>query len=291
MLRNHHIHDGDFEINSFLKKVYFDNFRLNDDYMARITRIIEQRQIEFIHAYPSAAYTLALYWQRNNNMPVCIKGFLCGSETVFPHQKQLIQQELKSRMYTWYGHSEKLILAQEGQTCENYHTVPFYGFAELVDENGQAVITPGQTGELVGTSYINDKTCFVRYKTGDYAEYVGHVCPECGHVGLTFKATVGRWGGDRIYLDDGNYVTTTALNLHDEIYTHIDGMQYYQDRMGALEVRVVINDKWTESSAEALLKVLQEKVPANLVISLKIVKELILTKNGKYQLIIQKVKV
>jgi len=290
VLRNHHLPDRQYQVNTFLKEVCFDNFRLDDNYMKLITAEIEKRQIEYVHAYPSAAYMLALFWSKVGNVPNCVKAFLCGSEMVFPHQKQLIQQVLGLRMYTWYGHSEKLILAQEGHTCENYHVIPFYGFAELIDSEGNAVTTPGQQGELVGTGYINDKSCFVRYQTGDHAEYVGHTCPDCGHIGLTFKATVGRQG-DKLYLSDGTFVTTTALNLHDEIYTHIDGMQYFQEQMGLAELRVIPNARWTSNSGEALLQILQQKVSDKLIFKLKIVEKLTFTANGKYQLVVQKVKV
>src|SRR5690606_34530254 len=134
-------------------------------------------------------------------------------------QKNLIQNILNIRMLTWYGHSEKLILAHEGVTCEHYHCNPFYGYAEIIDENGRPATHPGDFGELVGTGFINSRTPFIRYRTGDYAEFVGNTCPNCGHIGLTFKNIKGRWNGDKILLSNNTFITTTALNLHDKIYT------------------------------------------------------------------------
>lgn len=290
VLRNQSLNGKDFEINHLLKEVYFDNFKLDDTYIELITKEIKNRNIEFIHAYPSAAYALALSWEKQENKPQCIKAFLCGSENVLPNQKKLIQKKLGIRMFTWFGHSEKLVLAHEGKTCENYHANPFYGYAELINEYGEIISTPGEFGELVGTGYINTKTPFIRYKTGDFAEYIGQHCPECGHIGLTFKNIKGRWMGERVYLSDKKWITTTALNLHDDIYTQIDGLQYYQDELGILEIRVIINKNWHNNSGELLINYLKNKIPNKLNFILKIVTSLEFTKNRKYQLLIQKVK-
>lgn len=290
VLRNQSLNGKMYEINPLLKEIYFDNFKLDEQYITFITNEIERRKIEFLHAYPSAAYTVAIQWKRLNSTPRCVRAFLCGSENVLPIQKKLIQEELGIRMFTWFGHSEKLILAHEGATCENFHSIPFYGYAELLDKNNQPVTIEGGIGELVGTGYINTKTPFIRYKTGDYAEFVGDSCPNCGHLGLTFKNIKGRWEGDKIYLSNGNHVTTTALNLHDDIYTQIDGLQYYQEKIGELEVRVIINSGWEAGSSELLKISLKDKIPANLVIEVKIVRELEFSENRKYQLLIQKVK-
>ncbi len=290
VLRNQSLNGKKYDINPLLKEVYFDNFKLDPNYINFITKEITRRNIEFVHAYPSAAYSIALIWRKNNNAPKCVKAFLCGSENVLPIQKKLIQEDLGIRMFTWFGHSEKLILAHEGAKCENLHSNPFYGFTELIDENNKNITTVGRIGELVGTGYINTKTPFIRYRTGDFAEYIGQTCPDCGHIGLTFKNVKGRWAGERIYLANRQCITTTALNLHDDIYTKIDGLQYYQDTIGELEVRVIINSNWEEVSGKLLIDYLLDKIPHNLKFTLKIVNALEFTKNRKYQLLIQKVK-
>ena len=290
VLRNQSLNGKMYEVNPLLKEVYFDNYRLEDDYLEFVTEEIKRRSIVFVHAYPSAAYTLALHWKKNGNAPGCVKTFLCGSENVFPQQKNLIQNELGKRMFTWFGHSEKLILAHEGETCENYHSNPFYGCTEIINESGEAVTVKGEFGELVGTGYINTKTPFIRYRTGDFAEYVGQSCPDCGHVGLTFKNVKGRWAGEKVYLLDGKSVSTTSLNLHDAIYTQVDGLQYYQEKMGQLEIRVIANSLWNNNSGDLLVNYLKSKIPEGLEFTLKIVAELEFTKNRKYQLLIQRVK-
>lgn len=288
VLRNHDLAGKEYSINPLLKEVQFNNFNLNKEYLQKITEVISEKHIEFVHAYPSAAFTLAKFWEENANKPSCIKAFLCGSENILREQKNLIQNILNIRMLTWYGHSEKLILAHEGVTCEHYHCNPFYGYAEIIDENGRPATHPGDFGELVGTGFINSRTPFIRYRTGDYAEFVGNTCPNCGHIGLTFKNIKGRWNGDKILLSNNTFITTTALNLHDKIYTTINGLQYFQKNIGNLEVRILPGKSWTATHKNELLDYLYKKVPVGLEFHIQEVSELELTENRKFQLLIQR---
>lgn len=290
VLRNHSLKGRDFVVNPFMREICFDNFRLDDEYLKIITREIKARKISFVHAYPSAAYTLAVFWKDNSCAPDCVKAFLCGSENVLEHQRDLIEERLGLRMMTWFGHSEKLILAHEGEVCQNYHANPLYGYMEIIDEDGHVITEAGEFGELVGTGYINTKTPFIRYRTGDYAEFVGDRCPECGFFGPTFTGVKGRWGGDQVYLKSNRTVTTTALNLHDEIYAKINGLQYFQTEKGILEVRIIPGIDWSKSVEKQLVESLSSKFMGDLEIIVKMVAELEFGKNRKYQLLIQKVK-
>ena len=251
VLRNQKLDGVKHKVNHLLKEVQFDNHALKDPYLDYIIDYIVDHNIKFVHAYPSAAFLLAKrIYVTNRDTP--IKAFLSGSETVFENQKNLIQNILKKRMYTWYGHSEKLILAAENKECENYHVNPFYGYAEIIDENGNVVRTPGVMGELVGTGFMNTKMPFIRYRTEDEAEYMGHVCPDCGHIGLTFKNVVGRRGADVIYKEDGSIVTPSSMMLNYDVYQYIKGVQYYQKRRGELIIRVVPQKGYNEYSRRSV---------------------------------------
>jgi len=289
VLRNHRLEGKKFTVDPLLKEYQYDNFSLTPEYMDFIVSHIKSKGLTFLHAYPSAAYIFANHLHKTGQQTT-LKTFFCGSENILPRQKELIQSVLKYRMYTWYGHSEKLILAGEGSTCENFHSNPFYGITEIIDINDQPVTTPGETGELVGTGFINTKMPFIRYRTGDFAEFVGNVCPQCGHTGVTFSNIKGRWHGDRIYKSDNSIITTTALNLHNGIYNYIQNIQYYQNEKGKLIVRVVPEKNFTAEVKEKLYKELMEKVGQGLAIEIMEVDKVEYSKINKFQLLIQKIK-
>lgn len=289
VLRNHKLAGQNSKVDSLLREIQYNNFSLTKEYLDIIISDISSKNIQFLHAYPSAAFIIANRIKELKGK-TSLHTFLCGSENIFPFQKQLIQKELNIRMYTWYGHSEKLILAGEDTVCENYHSNPFYGYTEIIDENNNPIRKKGLTGELVGTGFINTKMPFIRYRTGDFAEYVGECCPDCGQIGVIFKKVKGRWRGDKIYKSDNTIITTTALNLHNNIYNYIQNIQYVQERKGVLEVRVVPEKNYTTLTKEKILSELLTKVGSNLQINLVEVDTVEYSPNNKFQLLIQKIK-
>jgi phenylacetate-CoA ligase len=286
VLRNHKLNGVKHNVNHLLKEVQFDNHALKDSYLDYIIDYIVKHELKFVHAYPSAAFLLAKrIYVTNRETPVV--AFLSGSEAVFDNQKNLIQNILNKRMYTWYGHSEKLILAAETAHCENYHVNPFYGFAEIIDSNGNVVNTPGEWGELVGTGFMNTKMPFIRYRTEDEAEFMGHVCPDCGRAGMTFKNVIGRRGKDVIYKEDGSIVTPSSMMLDYGIYQYIKGVQYYQQKRGELVIRIVPQKDYDAAAREKVLDIMLPRFRDGLKIQLVEVESLEYTKNNKLKLLIQ----
>lgn len=289
VLRNHKLSGQINRVDPLLREVQYNNFSLTKEYIDVILADISQRNIGFLHAYPSAAFIIASRI-REIGAKTSLHTFFCGSENIFSFQKQLIQNELKIRMYTWYGHSEKLILAGEDRICGNYHSNPFYGYTEIIDENNEPIKKKGLIGELVGTGFINTKMPFIRYRTGDFAEYVGNSCPDCGHRGVTFKNVKGRWEGDKIYKSDNTVITTTALNLHNDVYNYIQNIQYVQEQKGILQVRIVPEKNYNSLLKKKILSELLSKVGSNLKIDIVEVERVEYTGNNKFQLLIQKIK-
>ena len=181
------------------------------------------------------------------------------------------------------------MLAGYCRGTEHYHPEPTYGYFELVDENGRVVREPGNTGEIVGTSFHNPGMPFIRYRTGDYAEYVGDHCPACGRNLPVIKNIRGRWSGDRVYNADGTFVTTTALNLHNELYQVINGMQYLQEKKGGLTVLIVKSPVYTERHEQALVLHFKGKLAPSTQVEIRYVDRLIRKPNGKFVHIISNI--
>ena len=167
---------------------------------------------KFIHGYPSAISVLAKYIQETNDRLPSIKGILAVSENLYPWQRELLEEAFNSRVFSFYGQSERVIMASECEYNTEYHVFPQYGITELLDENNMPVKN-GERGELVGTSFLNYYMPFIRYKTGDYAVLDDIKC-ECGRDHIIIKDLVGRWDQEMVIAKDGSLISTTALNLH-----------------------------------------------------------------------------
>ena len=264
------------------REVIFDGFRLDDDHFREIHGTIRRMGIRFVHCYPSTAYEFAASMERQGLDPGGITAFLSGSENVFPYQRQLIQERLGIRFYNWYGHSEKLVLAGYCRGTDLYHVEPTYGFFELVDDEGRVVTEPGGAGEIVGTSFHNPGMPLLRYRTGDRAVLAGDHCPACGRRVPLLGEIRGRWSGDRIYHADGTFVTTTALNLHSDLYSVLHGFQYVQEAPGELTVLVVPSPAFTGDHERALLAHFTGRLKPGTRVGIRKVERLLRKPNGKF---------
>src|SRR5690606_17846254 len=205
VIRNQKIDNRkDYVINPITKEVIFDWFRLNEVYFLKIYDVIKKFKIQYIHAYPSAAYEFSKVLYKHNLDVSFIKSFLSGSENIYKYQKNFIENQLKIPFYNWYGHSEKLVLGGYCKGTDHYHIESRYGYFELIDENGKPINTPGEIGEIVGTTINNFGMPLIRYRTDDFAEYVGEYCDICKKKGVLIKNIQGRWSGNKIYGADGS---------------------------------------------------------------------------------------
>ncbi|HSN26809.1 MAG TPA: hypothetical protein VLT45_11000 [Kofleriaceae bacterium] len=281
VIRNHRLAGQPYVVNPITREVIFDGFALDSPSLSRALDIILRRELRFIHCYPSTAYELARVMERRG---ITGRGltFLSGSENIYPHQRALIEDTLGARFYNWYGHSEKLVLAGYCAATSAYHVEPTYGFFELVDDRGEAVTAPGATGEIVGTTLHNPGMPLIRYRTGDLATYVGDHCDACGRLLPVFRDVRGRWNGDRIYRADGGFVTTTALNLHDELNRAIQGLQYVQERAGELVVLVIKGPSFTATHGERLQRHFVDKLSPADRVEIRFVDQLRRLPNGKF---------
>lgn len=290
VLRNHRLSAGKIcSVNPFTKEIIFDNFRLTEEYMLEIYKTLRKYRVRFMHAYPSAVQQFAAFCHRRGLDLSFLKAFFCSSENVYPYQLAQVRQQTGARMFSFYGHSEKLLFGAFCEYTDHFHMDPDYGFFELVDEQGRTVNTPGRTGEITGTTLNNIGMPLIRYRTGDHAEYLGDHCPYCGRKMPVLRRIMGRWNGDKVYNRDGSFVTTTALNLHDDLYRKIDGLQYYQREKGMLEVRIIRNALFTDADEEKLLHSIRTKLSPSSTVTVRHVEWLERKQNGKFLLLISNV--
>lgn len=279
----------DYVINPITKEVIFDAFRVNDIYFKKIYDVIKKYKIAFIHAYPSFSYEFFRFIISNNLDFSFIKAFLSGSENVYEYQKEFFKKH-KMNFYNWYGHSEKLVLGGYCKGSDYYHIEPTYGYFELIDEQGNPITEPGKVGEIVGTTLHNFGMPLIRYRTDDFAEYVGDYCEHCNRHVTLIKNIKGRRNGSKIYGADGSITTTTALNFHDDLYIYIAGLQYVQNEKGKIEILIIRGENFDDSHHKRITEYYKSKFSSNTLIQIKYVDKLIRKPNGKFVELISTIK-
>ena len=157
---------------------------------------------------------------------------------------------------------------------------PTYGFVELVDEMGRAIEEPGRRGFVVGTSFINNGTMFLRYRTDDTAEWAPGGC-ECGRQVRRLRNVQGRSDSEALIGVSGQRIPIAAVNLHSRVYTSVAAIQYVQHENGQATVLVVPTHAFDQQAADSLLGQFQDRLGDEMKFSIKRVDELQKTPAGK----------
>jgi phenylacetate-CoA ligase len=229
----------------------------------------------YLHVYPSSVAALARFVRRAGiRPPGNIRGIIAESEIVYHEQRRMVVETFACPYFSCYGHAEKLVLAAQCEHSTDYHVWPTYGYFELLDEDGQAVTTPGQRGEIVGTGFINRVVPFIRYRTGDYATYVGDRCEACGREHIIIRDIRGHRTQEVLIAMDGSEIPWAALNMHDDTFAHVRQFQFRQDTAGRAVLRVV-------KDVKRIRRNLGRKLDGQLVLTIELVENIPLSPCGK----------
>ncbi|MCX5673856.1 MAG: phenylacetate--CoA ligase family protein [Planctomycetota bacterium] len=278
------------EYDPLLRHHHYSNFHMTDENMQRYTEHMRGIGPCYLHMYPSSAVILARFLRRRGGkVPGNILGILAGSENVVADHRRYVEETFGVRYYSWYGHSEKLVLGAECEHSADYHVWPTYGYFELLDDEGKPVTQPGQRGEIVGTGFINKVVPFIRYRTGDYATYVADHCEACGRQHPILRDVEGRSPSGALVAADGSLIAMTAINVHDDTFTNVRQFQFYQDTPGEAVLRIVPATGFGDADAERIKRSLRPKLDGRISFVIQLVDALPLSPRGKAIYVDQKI--
>ena len=260
---------------------FYSNFHMSDKDMIVYISHLKSLPNCFLHVYPSSIYQLARFAKKQNITFNNIKAILAESENVYPEQRIFVELIFNCRYFSSYGHSEKLIAAAECEYSNDYHVCPTYGFLELIDENGRAVTKKGQIGEIVGTGFINTVMPFIRYKTGDYAEYVGDFCDKCKRNHMVIRNIRGHNVQEHLVAVDNSLISWSAINMHDDTFDNVLRYQFYQDTPGVVIIKVIVGTDFVKENEQRIINNIGNKLKQRITVSILVVDDIPLTDRGK----------
>ena len=99
--------------NPIYNELQFSPFHMSEANLGSYVEQILAFSPTYLHGYPSAIDVLAEYVLRHELTPKlqAIKAIFLGSEGVTKQQRERMKRAFGSRVYSWYGHSERVILA------------------------------------------------------------------------------------------------------------------------------------------------------------------------------------
>ena len=260
---------------------------MNDANLRECLLKAQRLRVDFIHGYPSAVTVLAHYVEQAQALIPQFRAVLAGSEPTFPWQRELFEQVFKSRIFTWYGHAEGVILAGECEKSPYYHSYPQYGYMELLDEHGALITQAGVVGELVGTGFMNYTMPFIRYRTGDYAQYVGESC-SCGRNYPLICSIQGRRKQDLLVGKAGQMIPGTAFYVTDwNLLKNVREFQLEQSEQGKVIIKVVPAAAFSEADRVDLISAMTSWAGDALDFEVRTVESVKRTPRGKVEFLLQ----
>ena len=190
--------------NPFENQLLVSTYHLQAEHLPAICGRIQRFRPEIMHGYPSAIAVIAQFARDQGLTFPALKAVLTTAETIDPEVRSAIEAGLKVKVFDYYSASEGVPIVQE---CEHgrMHLRPESGIFEIIGPHGDEV-EPGETGEIVATSFVQWKTPLIRYRTGDMARRapVGVTCA-CGRTLPFVDSVLGRFE-DLIYTKGGQWM-------------------------------------------------------------------------------------
>jgi len=285
---------GDFnelEENKFWKynpinnEIHFSPFHINKKNIPYYVKQLNKKKPLFFHSYPSAILSLIENMQELSlSIEYDLNTIFLISENINPDEINIIADFFNCNVSSFYGHAERLILAlSEDRFIPNYKIQKRYGAFELIDNNKNVIIENDVVGEVVGTSFDNFAMPLIRYKTNDFTSY-------SNIDNSLINLIEGRWNKEYLYGKDNTQITLTALNMHSNILNNIINFQFYQEKIGFVEVLIVPKETYSNKDKNLILNALNAKAKHAIVFSIKVISQPVLTKTGKILKLINTIK-
>jgi phenylacetate-CoA ligase len=255
------------------------SYHLTEERLPEYLEAIERFRPDILHAYPSAALQLAEFLERSGQTwRTPLQCLLAGSERLNLPQNRLLERVFGCRVFRWYGHSERVVLAAEGRSSPLFHFWPTYGFVEFGDPDADGF------REVIGTSFHNLAMPLVRYRTGDYVRLAD---PRTDDAALEFPwpAVAEIAGREQEFLVSrtGRRISLTAFNMHDAVFDGLYAVQFHQAEPGHAEFRYVPSPTFHSSRLEAIRDGVTRKLGDDFVVTFREVRETEKTARGKHR--------
>lgn len=188
--------------NRWENQLLLSSHHLDDENLRLYAQLLERFNIDLMQGHPSAIAVLAEYLLMEGNC-LPMKGVFTTGETVYPDDREMIENAFACKLLDSYGMGEWAAAAQQCSETAGYHEISEACIIEL-DPLGDG------SYEIIGTSLLNYAMPFIRYRTGDIAlPKPSSVC-ECGRgLPIRISKVYGRID-DKIILPEKTVLPVTV---------------------------------------------------------------------------------
>lgn len=234
---------------------------------------------KFLQGYPSSILPLARWLLENGGKPLHLDAVLTSSETVADGFRETVAAAFGCRVFDYYGLAERCVMIG---TCESgtYHQFPGYGIVEFPPAPG----APGFS-EIVATGFMDLAMPFIRYRTGDLAEYEKTDTCTCGRPFPVVRRIIGR--------RDDTIVTASGAQVGriDHIFKGdfpIIEARVVQEQPGAMVIELVASSRFTEDHRRLLKERCAHLLGRDMIVEIRDVPFIKRGNHGKFKAVVSK---
>ena len=171
-----------------------------------------------------------------------VKAVFLNSEYPYPIYREKIEKVFQAPTHSFYGHTERCVLASEKDEPFTFCPFQTYGYTEALQSGDNQF-------DLIGTSYYNYASPLIRYNTQDLVSDPTY----SGKILETFKIKEGR-SGQTILDANGKKISLTGLIMgrHHKIFDYINHIQVEQKVQGKATIYYVLNSCKLEDDVSQL---------------------------------------
>ncbi len=235
----------------------------------------------FIYGYTSAILKLARYVEKSKIKLTGIRGVITTSETLTKQQRKVIESNLNAPIFDQYGSREFGLVAGECKSHNGLHIIEESFIVEIVHD--PSLNTDNNVGRLILTCLDNFSMPFIRYDTGDLAEFSTSTC-NCGKSSKLLSRIIGRVT-DFITLPSGKKVSYLFFNSFFEDYgPYIQDFQVNQYK-DSLVIKVVPLSRFTPEIRQKTIQGIESLIDKELKVKIQEVTSIPLESSGKRMVI------
>ena len=266
-------------LNRYNNQLIVSSRHLREECVGDIVEKLAEFAPFMMEAYPSTAYELALLLEQRN-ATLKIPYVYTGSEPLYPHQRQLIEARLATRVMDHYGMAERIAYATE---CEHggLHVNSDYSYVEIVDDDGRPT---DEEGYVVGTTFNNALMPLVRYRMSDRTRWRREACP-CGRTYPLIEPVTGKFE-DTLFGSRGQRISPSVVTFAFKSLRGIKYSQVAQTGENTWEIRVVPEESFNEAERDRLIENVRHLVDPGIHVVVREVSEIARTSAHKYRWIV-----
>lgn len=262
-----------------LNRIRLSPFEITPDTVRSFYETMRRFNARYVYCYPSAMFRICQLMQQEglDGKRLPIDFVVCSAETVYEHQRALIQESLDCRVIDEYGCSEMGAIALECPEGGRHLTMENI-LAEFVDDGSG-------TGrrEILLTNLNSYSMPFLRYHIGDTGTVLDRQCA-CGRPLELMDFGAGRVLS-MLRSTDGNWVSGTVFcYIAFDIIKRYGGIKDFrvaQKAVDRLEISLVRAENYTDRILDLFRGHVRDKFGSDMKMEFRFLDEIPLEKSGK----------